>query len=577
MESPEPGQKEEEEQGEAKSGVKVECQMETSKQKTVTFEFNTMDIVPDEMADTFIREQLLAEAHRTILVEQLADIVRQLGEDPETVPQVVFPPEECLSPTRERRERSCDSGKPPEEQGAQEESPPPTLNSAPKEVVASPQRGAVREGREVEPPRPAGKLNRFQVSPVVEAKALPGEQQTPLAPPVTEEATLQFVTPENTVHHQQQLPVPDTVQQLEQKLEALGLDQSKKSPMALSLTGELPPTSAQASPSLLAPSHDVPPQQEERPPPSHHTTVSDGDTLASDLAKVFATITEPPATQEQERRQEDSLIPHAGQPMVQPIGQPLGQPAPQAINQPMAQPIAQPVAPTFCQPLSQPTVQPVYQQAGQTQAQPVSQPDGGRVVEEPVRHSTPVTSPERQGEGARASRFAVQKVAEQQPQQQQQLQQPQQQQPQQLQQKQQQDVQSLQQNLQQNLQNHLARPRSISMVRDSPNPEAEHYDSSPSPGSCYDTASESVDPGLVGPGSEPQVVPEVEVGAGGPSHYSWPSSWPEGRAQEPDHHTSGDSIPVGCEASHLDTSQVRHCTGEETCEGGLRQQDAFDL
>ena len=40
----------------AKSGVKVECQMETSKQKTVTFEFHTTDIVPEEMASTFINE-----------------------------------------------------------------------------------------------------------------------------------------------------------------------------------------------------------------------------------------------------------------------------------------------------------------------------------------------------------------------------------------------------------------------------------------------------------------------------------------------------------------------------------------
>ncbi len=29
--------------------------METSKQKTVTFEFSTTDIVPEEMANTFIR------------------------------------------------------------------------------------------------------------------------------------------------------------------------------------------------------------------------------------------------------------------------------------------------------------------------------------------------------------------------------------------------------------------------------------------------------------------------------------------------------------------------------------------
>ena len=83
----EAGQEEEREQ-DAKTGVKVECQMETSKQKTVTFEFHTTDIGPEEMANTFIMEDLLAEQHRKILVEQLIDIANQLADDPETVPQV---------------------------------------------------------------------------------------------------------------------------------------------------------------------------------------------------------------------------------------------------------------------------------------------------------------------------------------------------------------------------------------------------------------------------------------------------------------------------------------------------------
>ena len=62
--------------------------MEPSKQKTVTFEFHTTDIGPEEMANTFIMEDLLAEQHRRILVEQLIDIANQLADDPETVPQV---------------------------------------------------------------------------------------------------------------------------------------------------------------------------------------------------------------------------------------------------------------------------------------------------------------------------------------------------------------------------------------------------------------------------------------------------------------------------------------------------------
>ena len=94
-ESSDPGQEEDREQGDAKTGVKVECQMETSKQKTVTFEFHTTDIGPEEMANTFIMEDLLAEQHRRILVEQLIDIANQLADDPETVPQVKINLDSC--------------------------------------------------------------------------------------------------------------------------------------------------------------------------------------------------------------------------------------------------------------------------------------------------------------------------------------------------------------------------------------------------------------------------------------------------------------------------------------------------
>ena len=147
--------------------------METSRQKTVTFEFHSTDITPEEMANTFISEDLLAEQHRGLLVEQLIDIAKQLTKDPQTIPQVTFPPEECLSPTREKRERSCDSSRPAEEERRddKEETPPNKVNAPPLEVVSSsPMRGAVKEGREgLEMPRsaappPVNKLNRFQVS-----------------------------------------------------------------------------------------------------------------------------------------------------------------------------------------------------------------------------------------------------------------------------------------------------------------------------------------------------------------------------------------------------------------------------
>ena len=86
---------------------------------------------------------------------------------------MTFPPEECLSPTREKRERSCDSSRPADEErrDEKEETPPNTVNAPPSSeaVSSSPMRGAVKEGREgVEMPRsaapPVNKLNRFQVS-----------------------------------------------------------------------------------------------------------------------------------------------------------------------------------------------------------------------------------------------------------------------------------------------------------------------------------------------------------------------------------------------------------------------------
>jgi len=53
-----------------------------------------------------VKEDLLPENHRGILVEQLNDILRQLQADPTKIPLVRFTPEEVMSPTRETRERN---------------------------------------------------------------------------------------------------------------------------------------------------------------------------------------------------------------------------------------------------------------------------------------------------------------------------------------------------------------------------------------------------------------------------------------------------------------------------------------
>ena len=77
------------EESQKKDGVKVEFEMKTLKGTTITFEVHSADIGPEEMANTFISEDLLAEKHRQIFVEQLVDIARQLREDPATLPQAI--------------------------------------------------------------------------------------------------------------------------------------------------------------------------------------------------------------------------------------------------------------------------------------------------------------------------------------------------------------------------------------------------------------------------------------------------------------------------------------------------------
>ncbi|XP_071746673.1 uncharacterized protein Wnk isoform X23 [Lepeophtheirus salmonis] len=95
------------------SGLKVECQMETAKQKTITFEFSTIDIVPEDISCEFVKEDLLPEQHREILIDQLNDIMRQLDENPNKIPIVHFPPEPSStnSPLNEKRDKSTEKKK----------------------------------------------------------------------------------------------------------------------------------------------------------------------------------------------------------------------------------------------------------------------------------------------------------------------------------------------------------------------------------------------------------------------------------------------------------------------------------
>ena len=108
-----------------------------------------------------IYQDLLAEEHRTILVEQLHDIVTQLANNPDQLPTVSFPPEECFSPTRDKRDPSSEAAKTEHQPPAEPQHQP--LPQEPPQSAPPPVRGTEK---------PPEKVKRFQISPVVENKTI---------------------------------------------------------------------------------------------------------------------------------------------------------------------------------------------------------------------------------------------------------------------------------------------------------------------------------------------------------------------------------------------------------------------
>ena len=52
-------------------GPVVECQLETNKQKTVTFKFDRTDTVPTDVARNLFQRNFLSEQHTDIFIEQV--------------------------------------------------------------------------------------------------------------------------------------------------------------------------------------------------------------------------------------------------------------------------------------------------------------------------------------------------------------------------------------------------------------------------------------------------------------------------------------------------------------------------
>ncbi|XP_076240091.1 wnk kinase isoform X3 [Calliopsis andreniformis] len=97
--------------GEGQS-VTVECQLDTSKQKTVTFKFDRDDMVPTDIANNLVAENLLPQSQCETFVELIEDIVKQLRLDPTRALPIVAhgPPDQSAggSPVTSRRPRDRD-------------------------------------------------------------------------------------------------------------------------------------------------------------------------------------------------------------------------------------------------------------------------------------------------------------------------------------------------------------------------------------------------------------------------------------------------------------------------------------
>ena len=87
-----------------------------------------------------LKQDLLPQQHRDILIEQLNDIVRQLKEDATKIPIVHFPPEQ-VSSSSPNREGGTGSKKPtlPEASSQDQTSAPssPAKSAAPAPIPAS--------------------------------------------------------------------------------------------------------------------------------------------------------------------------------------------------------------------------------------------------------------------------------------------------------------------------------------------------------------------------------------------------------------------------------------------------------
>ena len=436
-------------------------------------------------------QDLLAEEHRTILVEQLHDIVTQLANNPDQLPTVSFPPEECFSPTRDKRD--------PSSEAAKTEHPPPAepqhqpLPQEPPQSAPPPVRGTEK---------PPEKVKRFQISPVVENKTI-----VPTSFPVTPGSSLVSVDKRDnstiTVAGAKidTATSPTTPAFVENKTKLEKLEMSRPMTMSASSgqTSTLSPGTEQQQQVMSASSHSqaqvspgttigtsvTSPDVSGASAPSHHPLTvaahasSDVSDLEANLAMVFNTKIPAPSLSSTA-----APVPASNVPGIVPLGVSTEQPG---LAVPQQQP---PQAEVSTEHLS---VASEADQGLSNSSTVHSTKSSLDDLGEPVKQSTPIVTPDKAHEVTTTnSRFAVKRVED---------------------------------NTVSSGPSIVSEEPELTAINMGPGPmgpavaatyqrvaaEAEHYDSSPSPGSCYDTASESVEPNMMGPGHGPSGPPQISA------------------------------------------------------------------
>ncbi|XP_049513196.1 serine/threonine-protein kinase WNK1-like isoform X10 [Dermacentor silvarum] len=109
-------------------GSVVECQLESSKGKTVTFKFDIHDMFPRDIANNLVVTNLLAEQHADMFVEQVQDIVQQLKEHPERLPIVSSQPTDGRLSFENMENSIVPACRPPEKESSE---PPGSCQGSP--------------------------------------------------------------------------------------------------------------------------------------------------------------------------------------------------------------------------------------------------------------------------------------------------------------------------------------------------------------------------------------------------------------------------------------------------------------